>query len=86
MGSCEIAKSDINKSFNRYPDIVPYDLTRVILNPPYEPLKTDYINASIINVEKNELNYSILTQGPLEKTKFHFWNLVFQVRFQKNHL
>ena len=86
MGSCQIAKSDINKSLNRYPDILPYDLKRVILNPPHGPLKTEYINASIIDVEHKELNYSILTQGPLEKTKFHFWSLIFQVRFQKNHL
>lgn len=44
----KIASSPHNKKKNRYPDIVPYDHSRVVLNQTLNPDKSDYINASTI--------------------------------------
>jgi len=63
-----------NKQLNRYRDVYPYDHSRVPLtNVP----TTDYINASLVVVEKLERKY-ILAQGPLAGTTPHFWSLVWE--------
>ncbi|KTW27281.1 hypothetical protein T552_02264 [Pneumocystis carinii B80] len=55
---------------NRYTDIVPYNKSRVKLVNE----ENDYINASYIFLS-NDKKY-IASQGPLESTIFHFWNMV----------
>lgn len=63
-----------NKQLNRYRDVYPYDHSRVPLsNVP----TTDYINASLVVVDKVARKY-ILAQGPLAGTTPHFWSLVWE--------
>ncbi|XP_040288284.1 LOW QUALITY PROTEIN: tyrosine-protein phosphatase non-receptor type 3 [Bufo bufo] len=72
------AKSGQNMDKNRYKDVLPYDLTRVILQG-----KEDYINASYVNMEipkSNIVNRYIATQGPLPHTCAHFWQMVWNNR------
>lgn len=62
-----------NKNLNRYRDVSPYDHSRVILSKG----RCDYINASLVKVEKARRQY-ILTQGPLQRTTGHFWLMVWE--------
>ncbi|XP_068220952.1 tyrosine-protein phosphatase non-receptor type 2-like isoform X2 [Palaemon carinicauda] len=72
---CTAAKSGINKSLNRYRDVLPYDHTRIVISGS----NTDYINASLVKVECVNRSY-ILAQGPLPQTSPHFWLMVWQQR------
>lgn len=63
-----------NKTLNRYRDVYPYDHSRV---PLTSVKKTDYINASLVEVEEVQRRY-ILTQGPLANTVDHFWTMVWE--------
>ncbi|XP_023345281.1 tyrosine-protein phosphatase non-receptor type 2 [Eurytemora carolleeae] len=63
-----------NKSLNRYRDVYPYDHSRV---PLKSVAKTDYINASLVEVPEVKRKY-ILTQGPLGNTVDHFWSMVWE--------
>ena len=58
---------------NRYDDVVPYYHARVKLSDP----KNDYINASLVKVEEAGRRY-ILTQGPMDNTITHFWQMVWE--------
>jgi len=63
-----------NKGLNRYRDVYPFDHSRVLLtNVP----TTDYINASLVQVERVKRRY-ILAQGPLPATTSHFWSMVWE--------
>ncbi|XP_051824602.1 tyrosine-protein phosphatase non-receptor type 2-like [Antechinus flavipes] len=62
-----------NRSRNRYPDLTPYDHSRVRGGDEYN----DYINASFVVMEAAQRKY-ILTQGPLPNTFGHFWLMVWQ--------
>ncbi|KTG46099.1 hypothetical protein cypCar_00013562 [Cyprinus carpio] len=69
------AKQSENMDKNRYKDVLPYDITRVVLQEEGD----DYINASHV---KNEpagcvLRY-IAAQGPLPHTCTHFWRSVWE--------
>ena len=58
---------------NRYRNILPYKQSRVkLLNT-----KNDYINASFVSVEEVSRNY-IVTQGPMENTTDHFWQMIWE--------
>jgi protein tyrosine phosphatase len=81
-----------NGCLNRYPDILPYDSTRVILPPipegceysssegfiPLQKNPDTYINAS--NVKVDDINSIILTQGPKPETVDTFWWMIFSKR------
>lgn len=72
------AKLPENLMLNRWHNVLPYDATRVKLNPIYPgKFGTDYINASYVNVPEANRCY-ILTQGPLKETIWHFWLMVYQ--------
>ena len=58
---------------NRYRNILPYDQNRVRLVEG----KNDYINASYVSVQETGQTY-ILTQGPMENTIGHFWEMVWE--------
>ena len=58
---------------NRYRTVLPYVGNRVKLVD--DPI--DYINASYVTVKEVERNY-IVTQGPLENSVPHFWEMVWQ--------
>lgn len=67
------AKLPENKSRNRYRDVSPFDHNRVKLLE----IDNDYINASLIELPKADRKY-ILTQGPLNHTAGHFWQMVWE--------
>ncbi|XP_023233592.1 tyrosine-protein phosphatase non-receptor type 6-like [Centruroides sculpturatus] len=48
--SCKHGAQEINRCKNRYKDILPYDITRVILTEDSEIPGSDYINANYIKV------------------------------------
>lgn len=63
----------LNSSHNRYPDVLPFESTRVRLSDP-----KDYINASYVNIfEKGQF---ISTQAPLPHTFIIFWKMVWENR------
>ncbi|BES96815.1 phosphatase non-receptor type [Nesidiocoris tenuis] len=67
-----------NTNANRYTDILPYDLTRVILEGG---ANGDYINANYVNMEipgSGIINRYIATQGPLANTVGGFWQMVWE--------
>eukprot|EP00054_Salpingoeca_dolichothecata_P020465 m.129158 g.129158 ORF g.129158 m.129158 type:complete len:1391 (+) comp23625_c0_seq2:79-4251(+) len=77
---CTSAKK--HPTFNRYPDILPYDRMRVVLNSeaniPNNP--DDYINASWIkDLRRGSPDY-IVSQGPTDETLEHFWKMIVQNR------
>uniref|UniRef100_A0A1B6L6W2 protein-tyrosine-phosphatase n=1 Tax=Graphocephala atropunctata TaxID=36148 RepID=A0A1B6L6W2_9HEMI len=70
------AKRPENLNKNRYRDISPYDVTRVILAGGSGG---DYINANYVNMEipgSGIINRYIATQGPLSTTVLDFWQMV----------
>ncbi|XP_028557539.2 tyrosine-protein phosphatase non-receptor type 3 isoform X1 [Podarcis muralis] len=72
------AKLPQNMDKNRYKDVLPYDITRVILQGD-----DDYINANYVNLEippAGIVNKYIATQGPLPHTCVHFWQAVWDHR------
>ncbi|XP_035237963.1 tyrosine-protein phosphatase non-receptor type 18 isoform X2 [Anguilla anguilla] len=68
-------KENIKK--NRYKDILPYDQTRVRLEPLENKFESDYINASFIQGATRNKRY-IATQGPLSHTLGDFWRMLWQ--------
>jgi len=66
--ACALARENYNK--NRYPDVLPYDATRVELSTG------EYINASyIVQGPSRDLRY-IAAQAPLPNTFNEFWLMV----------
>ncbi|XP_021647534.2 protein-tyrosine-phosphatase PTP1 isoform X2 [Hevea brasiliensis] len=81
--NCKVAFDSVNKSKNRYTDVVPFDQNRVILNPckDYRPSAKGYINASFITTSSSEsISRFIATQGPVPHTFEDFWEMVIQYR------
>ncbi|KAH9537671.1 hypothetical protein CY35_16G065300 [Sphagnum magellanicum] len=78
--STAAALSGVNKSKNRYTDVLAYDNTRVVLDTQsMEPGSSDYINASFIQGSGNaDLPKYIATQGPLPSTVKDLWSMVLQ--------
>ncbi|XP_030639282.1 tyrosine-protein phosphatase non-receptor type 3 [Chanos chanos] len=64
-----------NMDKNRYKDVLPYDMTRVVLQEEGD----DYINASHVKTEPGgrALRY-VAAQGPLPHTCTHFWRSVWE--------
>ncbi|KAJ8013603.1 hypothetical protein DPEC_G00031480 [Dallia pectoralis] len=77
QGTCEEANKEDNKEKNRYPNILPYDHSRVVLTPLDGKPSLDYINASYIDgyTEKNKF---IAAQGPKEETVADFWRMIWE--------
>ncbi|XP_064456583.1 tyrosine-protein phosphatase non-receptor type 4-like isoform X2 [Ornithodoros turicata] len=72
------ARLPANLNKNRYRDISPYDVTRVVLT---EGSSGDYINASFVNMNiptSGIVNRYIATQGPLPNTTVDFWEMVWE--------
>ncbi|XP_048882721.1 tyrosine-protein phosphatase non-receptor type 3 [Brienomyrus brachyistius] len=66
-----------NMEKNRYKDVLPYDITRVVL----QDKEDNYINASHIKMEvpgTEVVNYYVAAQGPLPHTCCHFWRSVWE--------
>ncbi|TNN10996.1 Receptor-type tyrosine-protein phosphatase F [Schistosoma japonicum] len=79
---------DVNKSKNRYPNILAYDCTRVLLqldsHQQYQSVEQsetllglDYINANYIDGYRKQKVY-IATQAPLPNTFNSFWTMIWE--------
>uniref|UniRef100_A0A8C6PRB8 protein-tyrosine-phosphatase n=1 Tax=Nothobranchius furzeri TaxID=105023 RepID=A0A8C6PRB8_NOTFU len=77
QGTYEEANKDENKEKNRYPNILPYDHSRVVLSQLDGKPCSDYVNASYIDgyTEKNKF---IGAQGPKEDTVADFWRMIWE--------
>ncbi|XP_062862794.1 protein tyrosine phosphatase receptor type Eb [Trichomycterus rosablanca] len=76
-GTFEEASREENRDKNRYPNILPYDHSRVLLSHTDERTYSDYINASFIDGYR-EKNKFIATQGPKPETVADFWRMVWE--------
>uniref|UniRef100_A0A6P8I6N2 protein-tyrosine-phosphatase n=1 Tax=Actinia tenebrosa TaxID=6105 RepID=A0A6P8I6N2_ACTTE len=75
---CTVAMKPINKSKNRYGNIIPYNNSRVVLEKLEGDEDSDYINASYIwGYDCKQISY-IATQGPLPQTVNDFWRMIWQ--------
>nr|XP_016852064.1 PREDICTED: receptor-type tyrosine-protein phosphatase O isoform X2 [Anolis carolinensis] len=71
----------MNRTKNRYTNILPYDFSRVRLVTMNEEEGSDYINANYIPGYNSPQEY-IATQGPLPETRNDFWKMVLQQKSQ----
>ncbi|XP_059156941.1 tyrosine-protein phosphatase Lar-like isoform X3 [Physella acuta] len=67
----------VNKFKNRLVNILPYETTRVCLQPIRGVDGSDYINASFIDGYRYKKAY-IATQGPLAETTEDFWRMLWE--------
>lgn len=71
------ANLPVNKLKNRLVNLLPYESTRVCLQPIRGIEGSDYINASFIDGYKSRRAY-IATQGPLPDTTEDFWRMLWE--------
>ncbi|XP_070355414.1 receptor-type tyrosine-protein phosphatase H isoform X2 [Equus asinus] len=76
-----VALAPENSAKNRYRNVLPYDWSRVPLEPLHEKPGSDYINASFIPGLWSPQEF-IAAQGPLPQTVGDFWRLVWE---QQSH-
>lgn len=76
--STTVAFKAENKKKNRYPDKLPYDHNRVILNALVSATNSDYVNASTVTDHDPRNPSYIVTQGPLSQTVADFWQMVWE--------
>lgn len=83
-----------NRRLNRYSNVLPFDVNRVVIKDPEGmSLSNDYINASW--VDENPKKPFIITQGPTKCSIAAFWAMVWEQntsvivmltrRFEKGH-
>ncbi|XP_042315656.1 receptor-type tyrosine-protein phosphatase epsilon isoform X1 [Sceloporus undulatus] len=77
QGTLEMANKEENREKNRYPNILPYDHSRVVLIQIDGVPCSDYINASYIDGYK-EKNKFIAAQGPKQDTVNDFWRMIWE--------
>jgi len=76
--STSIAFKVENKKKNRYPDKLPYDHNRVLLNALVNGSNSDYINASSVMDHDPRNPAYIISQGPMTNTVADFWQMVWE--------
>jgi receptor-type tyrosine-protein phosphatase N len=76
--STTVAFKAENKKKNRYPDKLPYDHNRVILNALVNATNSDYINASTVTDHDPRNPSYIVCQGPLGQTVADFWQMIWE--------
>ncbi|XP_060590251.1 tyrosine-protein phosphatase non-receptor type 21-like [Ruditapes philippinarum] len=75
---CNVARLPENNLKNRFRDVLPYDGTRVKLNPRKDN-SSGYINASHIKLTVgHRLWWYIATQAPMDNTPVDFWQMVWE--------
>ncbi|XP_046687176.1 LOW QUALITY PROTEIN: tyrosine-protein phosphatase non-receptor type 12-like, partial [Homalodisca vitripennis] len=79
--SCSEGEKEVNRKKNRYKDILPFDVSRVVLNEYAGVPGSDYINANYIRGASGSPAY-IASQGPLPHTVNDFWRMVVQCEVQ----
>lgn len=73
------AQCNGNAEKNRYKDVLPYEETRVRLNPRKNSNGSDYINADFVKMKVGTRTYRyIATQGPMENTATDFWQMTWE--------
>ncbi|XP_033628819.1 tyrosine-protein phosphatase 10D-like [Asterias rubens] len=77
--STEAALLDVNRSKNRFVNILPYDHSRVKLSQVDDEEGSDYINANFIPGYNSPREF-IACQGPLPGTVDDMWRLVWEQR------
>ncbi|KDR20994.1 Receptor-type tyrosine-protein phosphatase N2 [Zootermopsis nevadensis] len=73
-----VAQKAENMKKNRYPEVLPFDHARVVLNDLANMSGSDYINASTITDHDPRNPAYIATQGPLPHTAPDFWQMVWE--------
>jgi receptor-type tyrosine-protein phosphatase F len=76
-GRTDAGQLAVNKTKNRFQNILPLEATRVKLMPIPGVSGSDYINANFIDGFKHKNAY-IATQGPLQATVNDFWRLIWE--------
>uniref|UniRef100_F6QL68 protein-tyrosine-phosphatase n=1 Tax=Ciona intestinalis TaxID=7719 RepID=F6QL68_CIOIN len=71
------ALKSVNLIKNRYDNVVPYDVTRVVITPGSDPADTDYINANYVSGYMKAKKW-IACQGPKKETFNDFWKMVWE--------
>ncbi|XP_068211082.1 tyrosine-protein phosphatase 10D-like [Palaemon carinicauda] len=67
----------VNRPKNRFTNILPYDITRVKLQPTDDEEGSDYINANYVSGYNSPREF-IVTQGPLPSTCDDFWRMCWE--------
>ena len=78
--SDSVANLPRNQVRNRWCNVLPFDNSRIklISSDTNDEYFNDYINASKVEAPELDNKSYILTQGPLESTVGHFWQMVYQ--------
>ncbi|XP_034247190.1 tyrosine-protein phosphatase 10D isoform X1 [Thrips palmi] len=75
--SCSAADLPCNRPKNRFTNILPYDHSRVKLQPVDDEEGSDYINANYVPGHNSPREF-IVTQGPLHSTRDDFWRMCWE--------
>ncbi|XP_037089578.1 tyrosine-protein phosphatase 10D-like [Pollicipes pollicipes] len=75
--ACTFADLPCNRPKNRFTNILPYDHSRVKLQPTDDEEGSDYINANYVPGYMSPREF-IVTQGPLHSTRDDFWRMVWE--------
>uniref|UniRef100_A0A0K0ESF9 protein-tyrosine-phosphatase n=1 Tax=Strongyloides stercoralis TaxID=6248 RepID=A0A0K0ESF9_STRER len=75
--TCIASELPVNRSKNRFTNILPYDHSRVKLISTDDDEGSDYINANYIPGFNSRREF-IAAQGPLPSTRDHFWKMVWE--------
>ena len=74
---CAAADLPVNRPKNRFTNILPYDHSRVKLQPSDDEDGSDYINANFTPGFNSKREF-IVTQGPLHSTRDDFWRMCWE--------
>jgi receptor-type tyrosine-protein phosphatase beta len=74
---CTAADIPVNRPKNRFTNILPYDHSRVKLQPTDDEEGSDFINANFVPGHNSPREF-IVTQGPLHSTRDEFWRMCWE--------
>ena len=74
---CTAADMPVNRPKNRFTNILPYDHSRVKLQPTDDEEGSDFINANFVPGFNSPREF-VVTQGPLHSTRDDFWRMCWE--------
>jgi len=74
---CAAADLPVNRPKNRFTNILPYDHSRVKLQPTDDEDGSDFINANFVPGFNSKREF-IVTQGPLHSTRDDYWRMCWE--------